>query len=218
MNTKHSLRFAWLCLAWSSVFLFGALACDVPVTLELENPTPTFLPPTASPTTPPSLPTNTLPPPPLPPAATAPTDTQEPTAAPEISEVEIFLVAVGDNGASGKLVGCGDSLVPVRRQIAPTRQPILAALEELFAIKQQTFGQSGLYNALYQSSLHVERAEVDENRIATVVLTGQVRLGGECDTPRFKGQIEQTILSAGGVQSANILLNGKTIDEALSLR
>jgi hypothetical protein len=130
--------------------------------------------------------------------------------------VLIYLVAVGDNGASGKQVGCGDSLVSVRRSIAPTPLAIVAALNELFALKGQYYGESGLYNALYQSNLRVDRAVVDENGAATVVISGQVMLGGACDTPRFKGQIEETILSINGVQSANILLNGKPIDEALS--
>jgi hypothetical protein len=147
-----------------------------------------------------------------------PSVTEALLTAPEVGEVQIYLVSVGDGGSSGKAVGCGDSLVPVKRQIQPTRQPIVAALNELFAIKEQFLGQSGLYNSLYQSSLHVESAEVDANGIARVDLTGQVMMGGECDTPRFKGQIEQTILSIGGVQSANIYLNGKTIDQALSLK
>jgi len=207
MNEKHSSRSARLCLVLAGILFLSALSCGLPTMIGSGTPTP------------PPAPTNTrpatLPPPPPPPGVTA---TDVPTAAPEIGEVQIFLVAVGDGGSSGKPVGCGDSLVPVKRPITPTRQPIKAALDELFAIKEQFFGQSGLFNALYQSNLQVESAEVDENRIATVVLTGQVMMGGECDTPRVKGQIEQTILAVGGIQSANILLNGQTIDEALSLK
>jgi hypothetical protein len=84
------------------------------------------------------------------------------------------------------------------------------------AHKSQLYGESGLYNALWQSNLVVERAEVDANGTATAALTGQVMLGGTCDTPRFKAQIEQTMLSVPGVSAAVILLNGQPIDQALS--
>lgn len=214
MQMKSGARFAWLCLVWGMVIGVSGMACGL-------SPLP------ASRTTPYALATATvrqamdiltatetasLPPSPV------PTVTDNAAAAPETSEVLIYLVALEDNGASGKLVGCGDSLVPVKRPIAPTHHAIVAALNELFAIKEQHFGESGLYNALYQSDLRVESVEVDENGIATVVLTGRVMLGGTCDTPRFIGQIEETVRAVTGVQSANILLNGKTINEALSTR
>jgi hypothetical protein len=206
MQTKPVRRMMRLCLILPGVILISGLACAVPV--GNAGPTVTSIAPTVQP-----LPTNTM----IPTFPAPPTATQAPPA-PDVSEVQIYLVAVGDGGSSGKAVGCGDSLVPVKRQIQPTHQPIVAALNALFEIKTQTVGESGLYNALYQSNLRVESADVDGNGIATVVLTGQVMMGGECDTPRFKGQIEQTIISSGGVQSANILLNGKTIDQALSLK
>jgi hypothetical protein len=203
MHIKPGRQIIKNCLILLGVILFGGLACGMPVStipstvtaLPLANATRTPLPPVSRPTA-----------------------TGAPTAAAEVGEVQIYLVAVGDGGSNGKAVGCGDSLIPVKHQIQATRQPIVFALTELFAIKQQFLGQSGLYNALYQSNLRVESAEVDANGIATVVLTGPVMMGGECDIPRFKGQIEQTILAASGAQSANILLNGKTIDQALSLK
>ena len=136
----------------------------------------------------------------------------------QVFEVTIFLVALEDGGVSGPAVGCGDSLVAVRRPVAPTDRPIQAALNELFAIKEQFFGESGLYTALYQSNLVVESALVDANGTANVALTGQFMLGGTCDTPRFIGQIEQTVLAVPGVNAVNILLNGQTLEEALSTR
>jgi hypothetical protein len=214
MKTNHSLRLAWLCLLWMSVMMLGALACSIPLApvtgtataVPTDTIVPTMVVPTAAPTAnPPTL---------LP----APTATQQRPPAPQTGEVLVFLVAIEDNGTSGKQVGCGDSLVPVRRSIAPTPLAIVAALNELFALKGQYYGESGLYNALYQSNLRVDRAVVDANGVANVVISGQVLLGGTCDTPRFKGQIEETILSISGVKSASIMLNGKPIDEALSSR
>jgi hypothetical protein len=124
---------------------------------------------------------------------------------------------VGDNGQSGIKVGCGDSLVAVKEPIEPTSGVIRASLNKLFSFKQQNVGQSGLYNALWQSNLTLASARVDDG-VATVTLTGSVQMGGECDTPRFKGQIEQTILAQPGVKRAVVFLNGKPIDQALSLK
>lgn len=177
----------------------AAAACDLPTT----SLTP------AAPTTPsqPTVVINT----PLP-------GEPSPNPGEQVFEVTIYLVALEDGGASGPAVGCGDSLVAVARPVAPTDRPIEAALNELFAIKEQYFGESGLYTALYQSNLVVESALVDASGTANVALTGQFMLGGTCDTPRFIGQIEQTVLAAPGVNAANILLDGQPLEEALSTR
>ena len=183
---------------WLGVFLvlfLSAAACGLPVGRGANTPTP-MLPGD------PGQPTLAVP------AATA-------TSPGRVAEVLIYMVALEDAGQSGPQIGCGDSLVAVRRSVEPTNAPITAALEILLSIKTEFYGESGLYNALYQSNLSIERAEVDANGAATVALVGQYALGGACDTPRFKAQIEQTILSAGA-QSASILLNGVPIDQALS--
>lgn len=176
-----------------------------------------------------TVPTQALPTATSPAAATqveVPTATASETAAPvqtptsppiQLSEVTIYFVAVGDDGASGPKIGCGDSLVAVRQPIEPTSGVIRAALNKLFSYKEQDIGQSGLYNALWQSDLEIDSAEVKDG-VATIYLTGQTMMGGECDIPRYKGQIEQTILAQPGVKDAVIYLNGKPIDEALSLK
>jgi hypothetical protein len=68
-------------------------------------------------------------------------------------------------------VGCGDSAVPAQVEIPPTAGTLKAALTALLSIKDQFYGQSGLYNALYQSDLQVESVSID-NGIASVYLTG----------------------------------------------
>lgn len=210
----------------------SAAACSLPqspnqpAATNTPAPTvPTVAPPTA---TQPAAPTQTSVPtdtsiPPLPtntrpantqPAPVVPTNTRAPA---QLSEVTIYFIAVGDNGLSGPKVGCGDSLVAVKQPIEPTSGVIRASLNKLFSFKQQDIGESGLYNALWQSDLTLASARVDDG-VATVRLTGSVKLGGECDTPRFKGQIEQTILAQPGVKQANVFLNDQPIDQALSLR
>lgn len=122
----------------------------------------------------------------------------------------IYLVALEDDGRSGIPIGCNDSLIPVTVEIpsaSTTSARIQAALERLFAIEEQFYGRSGLYNALYQSDLTVDRVEMQDN-VAAVYLTGSVRVGGVCDDPRVEGQIRQTAMQFPGVADTVIVYNG----------
>lgn len=150
-----------------------------------------------------------LPPTVQPPAATA--------THPATLRLKVFLIAIGDNGVSGPMVGCGDSAIPVIIDVPYTQGVLRAALENLLARKEQFFGQSGLYNALYQSNLRLEDVSI-QNGVAVIELSGQALLGGECDTPRVIAQLEQTALQFNTVQKVTILLNGRPIRDALSSR
>ena len=144
----------------------------------------------------------------------------QPSATTQISgplSVKIFLIAVGDNGISGNMVGCGDSVIPVDVEIVPTTGVLNAALVELLSLKDQFYGQSGLYNSLYQSDLEVESVRIDGGK-ASVYLTGTLLMGGECDSPRVQAQIEQTILQFANVSEAAIYINGKSLADVLSLK
>jgi hypothetical protein len=156
------------------------------------------------------LPTNTM----LPTASVA---TSLPTDVPVSHTVQVFLIAVGDNGLTGSAVGCGDSAVPVQVQTPPTSQVLQAALTSLLSIKDQFYGQSGLYNALYQSDLQVESITIVAGK-ASVYLTGTLLMGGECDTPRVRAQLEQTILQFPTVTETDIFINGKPLADVLSLK
>ena len=133
------------------------------------------------------------------------------------NKVKIFLIAVGDGGQTGTAVGCGDSAVPVEVEIQPTQGILKAALTTLLSIKNTYYGQSGLYNALYQSDLQVESASINGGT-ASVYLTGNLSMGGECDTPRVQAQLEQTVLQFPNVTEADIFINGKPLAEVLSLK
>jgi hypothetical protein len=131
--------------------------------------------------------------------------------------VQIFLIAIDDNGQGGLPVGCGDSIIPVQVEIPTTQGVLKAALESLLSVKTQFYGESGLYNALYQSDLQVESVSIVDG-IATVNLTGRLLMGGECDNPRIQAQLEQTVLQFSTVTKAEIFINGKTLADALSLK
>lgn len=163
-------------------------------------PTATLALPTAT-TAQQVLPTSTLP---------APTTATEQT-------VKIVLIALEDNGQSGPLVGCGDSAIPINVTIPRTQGVLRAALEKLFSAKQQFYGESGYYNALYQSDLQVARVVIEQGT-AIIHLTGTLMLGGTCDAPRVEAQIEQTALQFSTVNDVAIFINDVPLEEALSTR
>jgi len=152
------------------------------------------------------------------PDMTVATDVQVIPATPSKQMVKIFVIAVDDKGQSGIPVGCGDSAVPVMVEIPPTQGVLKAALEALLSVKDQYYGQSGLYNALYQSNLQVESVSIDNSGKASVYLTGKLIMGGECDTPRVQAQFEQTVLQFPTVKSVSIFINGKPLSDVLSLK
>jgi len=138
-------------------------------------------------------------------------------AAPDTAN--LYLIAIGDNGKSGPLVGCGDSLVTVPGidigSQPTTEAKIIAALNALFAIHTATYGQSGLYDPLYQASLTVDSARLDGTR-AVVHLSGSFNLRGVCDDPRVLAQIKATVLQFPGVTRADIVYQGDLLDAVLS--
>ncbi len=147
-----------------------------------------------------------------------PTPTSAELASQGLDRVKIYLIAVGDNGVSGQLIGCGDSLVPVEVPIAPTLGVLRAALEELFKLQgQQYYGQSGLYNALYQSELAIADVAIAGGE-ARIFLTGTMTLGGECDNPRVEEQLRALALQFSTVEHVSIYINGEPLHDVLSLK
>lgn len=145
-----------------------------------------------------------------------------PTSTPPLPEspverVQVYLIALEDAGNTGEQVGCGDSLVPVEVEAPNTGDPLRAAYQSLLGIDEQYYGQSGLYNSLYQSDLTVEEVSLQDGE-ATVHLTGQLRLGGECDTPRAEAQLTATAMQFQQFNTVTVFINDMPLEEALSLR
>ena len=171
--------------------------------------------PTQIPSTPTLLPTSTLPPPTQAPTATPTAISVEPTSSPQTT-VLIYFISVGDEGRSGKLIGCNDSVVPVEFEIQPSDDPVKAALELLFSYKDQMVGSEKLYNALSFSNLSVDRIDTDPSGEAVVWLSGEYLLGGVCDDPRFIAQIEETVLAFDAINGVSVYINDVPLDEILS--
>lgn len=135
-----------------------------------------------------------------------------PTPAPPTGQLDISIFLISTGGGS---VGCGDSVVAVPRKIPATNQVLAAALNDLFSLKTQGYGESGLYNALYQSDLRLDRVVI-VNGQAQISLSGTVKTNGVCDKPRIIAQIEQTARQFSSVASTAITVNGAPIANAIS--
>lgn len=140
-----------------------------------------------------------------------PTGGAQPVSTPVATQrVQIAMIGIGDGS-----VGCGDSVVMVQRDIPKTPAPLTTALKLLLAQKSQYYGESGLYNALYQSNLSI--SGISRSGTAwTVRLTGSLVLGGVCDEPRVKEQLEQTARQFSTVQSVRFFVNGEALESLIS--
>lgn len=130
--------------------------------------------------------------------------------------LKIFMISQGDNGKDGVLVGCGDSAIAVQREVPQTQAVLKAAFEQLLSVKDKDYGQSGYYNALYQSNLTLGSASIDKNGKATIKLSGSLLTSGACDNPRVIAQLEETAKQFSTVKSVEILVNGQEIRALLT--
>jgi hypothetical protein len=154
----------------------------------------------------------------LPPVVQSSSEVQPPAPTSSTPQmVEFYLIALEDNGQSGPRVGCGDSAVPVQVPISPTKEVLKAAMQALISLRVQYYGQSGLYNALYQSNLQLDGVNIKDG-VAIIELSGSLQMGGECDSPRVEAQINQTALQFATVKDVSVSLNGRPLQDVLSLK
>lgn len=128
----------------------------------------------------------------------------------------LYFIAMGDNGVSGPLVGCGDSVVAVNATLpsAPTLAGrVTAALQTLFALRDPYYGMSGLYNALYENALTVDHVEI-QGTVAAVYLSGTPHSRGTCDDPRIEAQVVYTAKQFPGLTNAVVVLDGGPMFDA----
>lgn len=162
-------------------------------------------------------PTATAPPSSVPAGPPATTEPAPPGLPEQVAPLTVYYVAVDDNGVSGPRIGCGDSLVATTTAPVRFTDQVGPSIGSLLANKNRDVGMSGLVNVLYQSDLRYVGGELDGSTI-TIYLEGQFMLGGVCDIPRAKGQLEYTAMAASGATSARVFVNGRPIDEVLNLK
>jgi hypothetical protein len=232
-NTGLVITFAVVALI-ATVMIVGGFIIWSQQGLESDPPTPA-VPGDDATATPEAIPTDmattapteTLPPTPTQlPGATAVPATQVPaptvaggatvvTQAPGEETVNIYVIAIGDDGANGPAAGCGDSLIGVPRTIAS--QPdvsgrISAALTELLDIDTDTV--DGYSNVLAPSRLDVDSVEIVDGT-ARVALSGDLRIGEDCNASRIEAQIEGTIAQFSDITAVEVTVNGERLEDVL---
>lgn len=135
-------------------------------------------------------------------------------SAKQSQSIKIYLVALDDNGKTGKKIGCGDSLVPVTHTIEKTAAPLTAAIRELLATPQHPEESSKLENFWKGNNLKVKTASI-RNHTATIHISGEVFVAGVCDEPRIKSQIEATAKQFPAVKYVKVFIGNRPLAEAI---
>ena len=130
-------------------------------------------------------------------------------AAKATREVKVYLVAYDDQGASGKKIGCDDSLVAVTRTIKATGAPLKATVEELLAVPHEY--DEKLRNHWWGENLSVKSASI-RNGVATIHVTGNgPYIAGICDAPRIEEQMTETVKQFPGVRRVRVFVNNRPL-------
>ena len=107
--------------------------------------------------------------------------------------------------------GC-DRVVMVEQTIPATTIPLNASLDLLFNLESETVSGWNNFIATVNDTLSFDRATL-ENGTANIYLTGELTgLGGVCDNPRARIQIEETALQFDTVSDVKLYLNGSSTD------
>lgn len=128
--------------------------------------------------------------------------------------VKIYLVAVGDDGKTGKKIGCGDSLIAVTHPITKTPAPLAAAVRELLSTPPQSDGNAKLENFWKGRNLKVQSVSL-RNGTATIRISGEVFVAGICDEPRIQSQIEATARQFPTVKRVKVFIGNRTLADAI---
>jgi spore germination protein GerM len=129
-------------------------------------------------------------------------------------EVKIYLVALGDNGKTGKKIGCEDSLVAVTRTIEATAAPLKAAIQELLSTPPETGDNPRLENFWKGRNLSVRSVSIRKST-ATIYLSGELFVAGICDEPRIKSQIEETAKQFPNVKKVKVFIGKSRLEDAI---
>jgi hypothetical protein len=128
--------------------------------------------------------------------------------------IRVYLVAPGDEGSTGKKIGCGDSLIPVARTIPKTAAPLTAALRELLTTPQHPTENPKLENFWKGRNLKVQSVSI-RNSTATIRISGEVFVAGACDIPRIESQIEETAKQFSSVKRVKVFIGKRTLADAI---
>ncbi len=134
-----------------------------------------------------------------------------------IARVQIpLLIDSGNANYGGTVIGC-DKVVMTDRDVSVTTGPLTAVYTALFSDKTPwpPIDSPGNFIST-RDDLKFDHVDIVQG-VANVYLTGSVGpLGGVCDDPRLKAQIEQAALQFPTVLSVQSYLNGVKTDLVFS--
>lgn len=145
-----------------------------------------------------------------------PKDSDSQTAT-KTGQLENYYVAIGDNGQSGTLIACQDSLVKVDTPSITYTNKAKATFTQQLEDHNQYYGQSGLYNPLYLSRLNYQSYITNDNKV-TINLKGDLKLAGDCDGARVRAQLERVAKSSIDKDNITIKINNTDISDISSLK
>ena len=141
-----------------------------------------------------------------------------PRADSPVRRVQVFLIAPADQGRSGRKVGCGDSVLPVDVPLPQPEAALTGALHALLGLKGRPYHPpSGLYNALYSSTLELVRVD-RQGAEARVYLKGYLELGDSCENSRILSELQETALQFSDVSHVQLYLEDQPLLPLLSAR
>ena len=112
--------------------------------------------------------------------------------------------------------GCGGTAAPYEVELGSPSPALGGSMEALLSLGDRS-ELSGFYNALAHSPLRIEKMERSGGDVR-LFLTGYLELGGQCDAPRVLSQLTETATQFGDVESVELFLDGKPLEELLSGR
>ena len=124
-------------------------------------------------------------------------------------------MAVGDDGKTGKKIGCGDSLIAVTRTINKTAAPLTAAIRELLQTPQHPDGSSPNLENFWKGRNLKVRSVAIVNGTATIRLSGELSVAGVCDEPRIESQIDATARQFPTVKRLKVFIGNQTLAAAI---
>ena len=139
---------------------------------------------------------------------------QDRTQPENTQSVKVYLVALGDNGKTGKKIGCDDSLIAVTHTIKKTTAPLSAAIRELLSTPPHPDGAPNLQNFWKGRNLALKSATI-RNDTATIYISGEVYVAGICDEPRIQSQIEETARQFPKVKKVKVFIGKRTLADAI---
>lgn len=135
---------------------------------------------------------------------------------------KMFFITPDKVSRNGQKIGCGDGIIsePVflDQKFETINDKLTGAYNQLLNYKDSPVPGEGEMNPLANSDLKLDSVDFKDGK-ATINISGQLSLAGECDNPRVEAQLMTTGLQfSSDVTDLAINLNGKPLKDALSLK